>query len=1052
MRLFKAMLSVALVLVMICSCCAVSLTASAVTTKETPVATNPNLQDNIQDGVILHAFCWGYDDIKENLAAIAAAGYTAVQTSPVQQPKDYSASTNISGQWWKLYQPVSLSIADNSWLGTKTDLRELCAEADKYGIKIICDIVSNHLGAFEDASTKLDDEVATYEPVLYNGAASIVGNPYFHQNFKTANDSDAALTTQGISSACPDLNTGNKTVQQKVADLLKECIDCGVDGFRFDAAKHIETPSDSVSSDYWPTVIGTATDYAKEKGVDLYVYGEILNTPGSGRNFNFYTPYMSITDNSFGKTTLDGVENGRPTSISNVQYKVGSADKAVLWAESHDTYFNDGETNDVSEENIIKAWAMVASRKDATALYFVRPGSMAMGSISNDTAYKSVAVAEINKFHNNFVGQSEAVGASGNFAYVVRGTSGIVITNTKGTTSAVSISGTGLADGSYTDMITGNKFTVSGGTVSGNIGSTGVAVVTTGTTTPTVSASKENSTFESETLTVKLTLSNATSGTYQLENYAPVTFTGSPTIRIGSDYNYGDTITLTLTATDGVKTTKTVYKYVKKESSSSGVYVILPASVISSSNWKAPVFCYIYDEKTVAKTEYKNNAWPGEEMAYDEALDAYYVQVPDSACYKQAVGSQTVTETTFNLAGSANTNVIISDSSTSASGASQGKQYPDSTSKKTLALNGKSHKFTAINTTGWVETTEIPGQQADVDATEALKTGETTPTESTAPALQDKIGDVNLDTIININDTTAIQKHIAYITRITNDLQLVLADTNKDGKITIKDATLIQKYAAGMDSYGSVGEVVNKEDVVVPTEPTTTAPTDAPTDAPTVPADTYKIYFKTLLPWMTSMGCSVYAYDNSTGESYVMEQDTEAYPNVFIAEVPKSCTNVTLYRAMAAVTDPTATTEAYNLMPATLSETNNCYILNAFPDGGAPDFSVGPYVAESAPEFELSRLYVDNSAAKWDDIYVYGWGYGMFNDTTQMTKIEGTDIWYLDLPDSIPSGVETFLLKNTAGGTEWVKQSANVTITEPYNCYKISATNKGEGTWYTYNG
>ena len=70
MRLFKAMLSVALVLVMICSCCAVSLTASAVTTKETPVATNPNLQDNIQDGVILHAFCWGYDDIKENLAAI----------------------------------------------------------------------------------------------------------------------------------------------------------------------------------------------------------------------------------------------------------------------------------------------------------------------------------------------------------------------------------------------------------------------------------------------------------------------------------------------------------------------------------------------------------------------------------------------------------------------------------------------------------------------------------------------------------------------------------------------------------------------------------------------------------------------------------------------------------------------------------------------------------------------------------------------------------------------------------------------------------------------
>lgn len=40
------------------------------------------LKDNIQDGVILHCFDWTYAQIKEELPNIAAAGFSAVQTSP----------------------------------------------------------------------------------------------------------------------------------------------------------------------------------------------------------------------------------------------------------------------------------------------------------------------------------------------------------------------------------------------------------------------------------------------------------------------------------------------------------------------------------------------------------------------------------------------------------------------------------------------------------------------------------------------------------------------------------------------------------------------------------------------------------------------------------------------------------------------------------------------------------------------------------------------------------------------------------------------------------
>ena len=80
-------------------------------------------QDTIQGSAILHCFCWSYNTIKQKLPEIAAAGYTAIQTSPVQPPKDYDASyTNTKDNWWKLYQPLDLAITDgtnyNSWLGT----------------------------------------------------------------------------------------------------------------------------------------------------------------------------------------------------------------------------------------------------------------------------------------------------------------------------------------------------------------------------------------------------------------------------------------------------------------------------------------------------------------------------------------------------------------------------------------------------------------------------------------------------------------------------------------------------------------------------------------------------------------------------------------------------------------------------------------------------------------------------------------------------------------------------------------------------------------------
>lgn len=1044
MKTFKKIASLVVAATMITS--STALTASVVSAAQTDsVSIDTGIQGEVKDGVMLHAFNWSYNSIKENLPAIAAAGYTTVQTSPVQQPKDYGTSNDVAGQWWKLYQPVSMSIAQKSWLGTKDELKSLCEEADKYGIKIICDIVSNHFGnETESDPNSVSTQVETYQPDFYENQST-----YFHSYTGSASDSSIQGVVQGHVSACPDLNTGNDDVQDAVVSLLKECIDCGVDGFRFDAAKHIETPSDGTyGSDYWPTITEAAEEYYTEKtGGNLYIYGEILNTCGTGRSYSAYTDYINVTDNRTGDAVLNAVVKGNASTAASSTYKSGvNASNAVLWAESHDTFEGESgsagisNTASVSDENIIKAWAIVASRKDSTALYFARPGAALMGEAATDTAYKSTAVSEINKFHNLFVGQSEKLGSSDGVAYVTRGTSGIVLSNCSGTDKSVSISGTGMADGTYTDTITGNTFTVSGGVLTGSIGSTGVAVVYNGSVTPRNTCSVESGDFKGETMTVELGLENATSGTYCLDDSTPVAYTGTTTIRIGSDYNYGDTINLTLTATNGDKTTTTVYKYTKKEAASSGVYVFFNAA--KKSTWKAPFSVYIYDEDTSSEVTYSNASWPGQTMQYDEASGYYYLEVSDNSCLAKDADDN-ITESTFDLAHSANTYVIISESA--------GKQYPGSTAKTKLSLNGTSKIFCATSATSWTDTDLVPSTGSTVDATDVTKgTVETTATQPTSsvPSGSMIYGDVDGNGAINVSDATLIQKHCIDLEYI-NDAYLVLGDVNQDGRISVQDATCIQKYINKMECTCVTGQVYTVEEptttVEPTTEPTTAQPTTEPTTAPA--PETYTFYFKTTLGWMTDDGVSLFVYDKQTGESYLLEQDTDAYPNVYVAEVPETMTSCVVYRYLDAIDETPVGGDSgnvYNAWSATVSSTKNCVTLN-----NDESVSTGAYVAETKPEFELSRVYFDNSVAKWSEVYIYGWSEsGLGNAAVAMTNISGTNIWYYDFATPLSPGSSCFLFKNTK--STWNIQTDNMTVQDGKNCFKANSGNKSGGTWYAY--
>lgn len=571
---------------------------------------------NIQDGTILHAWNWSMNTIKENMADIKDAGYTAVQTSPMQLQKDYYSSSTWKDQWWKLYQPFSFEIATgNNAIGTKDELIAMCKEAEKYGIKVIVDVVANHLAG--DNTSKFSPKIKDYEPEIYN--------QNLMHNYGYADDSSIQKVVQGTIGDFPDLKTESDVVQKAVLDLLKEYIDCGVDGFRFDAAKHIETPDDGAyASDFWPTVINGATAYANSKGLDTpYYYGEILYTPGPNRSYSSYTKYMSITDNKTGNDVRNAVVSKNAQWAGNYIYATGQpADKLVLWAESHDTYANsEQESTNVSESNINKAYAIVASRADATSLYLARPNVSSKLGEMGKTAWKAKEVREINEFHNYFVGTSEYFTSNGGYILNTRyddNKCGAVIVNLSGSNNVSNLTINCMANGSYIDQISGNTFTVSNGKISGTISSTGIAVIynVEDINAPKIYVSDNGISEFYDNLIIEIKTSNSTSSYYQINNGQKISFNGSTKVDL-TNQPVG-TIKITVSATKDSKTTTRNYTYTKLDVNN--IRTITITNINSNYTNNKDIYAWVW--KTGSEGEWVKGTLSGNTFTFKVSKDA----------------------------------------------------------------------------------------------------------------------------------------------------------------------------------------------------------------------------------------------------------------------------------------------------------------------------------------------------------------------------------------------------------------------------------------------
>lgn len=639
----KRFLSLALTLCIMLSCvatCSFSLfdtQAVAVDVSTTAASTGP--QSDIEGSAILHCFNWSYNSIKSNLSAIKAAGYTAVQTSPVQSPKDYNGGwNNQEGQWWKLYQPLDFSISNNTWLGNKNDLRALCTEAEKIGIKVIVDVVANHVAN--------NYEGGGYSNVNGGVASNLKRSDFYHDYNDWANDSNRYAMTMGHI-GMPDLNTAHPDVQNIVKNFLIECINVGVDGFRFDAAKHIELPNDQgCGSNFWPTVINGSQNATSNK---IFYYGEILN--GCATDIGNYTQYMSITDNYSSDAVLVATNNGNASAMANSNYAKGAApDKNVLWVESHDTHMGSSgsagiqKTSGISDDKIVKAWAIVGSRAYSTSLFFARPASN-MGQASSNTTWKSKAVTEVNKFKNFFDGQSEHLSSDNSIAYVERGTSGVVLVNANGSSTSVNVPAKMMQSGTYKDAVTGNTFTVSNGRISGNIGNTGVAVVYNPSSSVEPTQPSTQKPTQTQPPKVKLLLGdvnldkeiNILDATAVQKHIASITLCVGDSL-IAGDVNQDknlDIMDATIIQRElAGETVKNSYcgQYIEIESNDDPTTETVPLPVgdyvyyKNTNNWSKVMIYYWSDSNS------SMISWPGKDMTeYRDGV--YYAQVPDDVDY-----------------------------------------------------------------------------------------------------------------------------------------------------------------------------------------------------------------------------------------------------------------------------------------------------------------------------------------------------------------------------------------------------------------------------------
>jgi alpha-amylase len=267
--------------------------------------------------VIVQLFNWRFDDIKAVFPTLKTLGYSHVHVSPPQE------SNGHVWQWWGRYQPVDFNTIDGP-LGSEPAFQQMNAAADTPASKmdIVVDVVLNH-------TVDINEQPSPPFIVMSGNQVSSETFPQFDpQHFHNqCHITDANLSTYQtcwLGGNLADLKTTDSHVRQVAKNYLKKLANLSADGFRFDAAIHIEP---GFYSDVLSAVPGK------------FAFGEIIKPQPSDFNAWLAIHGMDFYDFPLTKTMREAFAfGGDLRTLKNPKASGQALDgpKAVTFVRNHD--------------------------------------------------------------------------------------------------------------------------------------------------------------------------------------------------------------------------------------------------------------------------------------------------------------------------------------------------------------------------------------------------------------------------------------------------------------------------------------------------------------------------------------------------------------------------------------------------------------------------------------------------------------------------------------------------------------------------------------------
>jgi len=214
-----------------------------------------------QPRAIFHAFDQAFADVETFVCELARQGYSHVQIAPAQK-------SNPSQEWWARYQPVDYGVIEGK--GSEADLRSLVSRAHSCGVKVVADVVFNHMA-----------DLPQFHGLDFPSID--------HTNFHPRCDIDYADGNRTTELDCwlgtlPDLDQSKPAVPAAHEAHLLKLLDVGIDGFRFDAAKHMPTAA-----------LQRYLDFIRDQsGGTAWSYLEVIEDADT--KASDYTPVAPVTD------------------------------------------------------------------------------------------------------------------------------------------------------------------------------------------------------------------------------------------------------------------------------------------------------------------------------------------------------------------------------------------------------------------------------------------------------------------------------------------------------------------------------------------------------------------------------------------------------------------------------------------------------------------------------------------------------------------------------------------------------------------------------------